>query len=605
MAEGTATSDFAGQPLHLVLIETAGNQHYVFQSNRLRENLGASELLYQVGTRYVAETIAELGGPQVLGDDSLVDPRLLLDQKVNPPIERLESAVEIIVITSGKALLLVRGHALAKAIVGDVTRKALRDAPGVVVRGFVSPPFDWDGADLHELVGTVHRGIERLRHEVAAPEARFPLLPITAQCQSTGLPASLVQRLGAGVDPDAAPSRRHDDALSAVMHAKWLAANRFDPDASQGSSQADQRKPPRLHALLSKPGFTLVRSTKEFDAMEEIERVAVIHADGNGLGQIFLNFSSYLPEGWNNRTYVVNYRAFSLALEECTVRALREAIPYLEWRRLQKHSNEKISVVPMVPIIVGGDDLTLIVDGPAAIDFTVAFLKAFNELSKEDLGQPFGTVLYDMTNGQGLGSCAGIAVVPPHFPFHQAHDLAGELLASAKKVKEKETPTACAFDIHLVFESAVADLDDIRAQQSYEHGGKSYELFLRPYVVTAPKSPWAQRRSFEQLSKAARQLRAVNSNDPSEPLLPRGQQHWLREGLFRGTIQADGRLREIAHRYKGIDWGLMGEDDTSLFKSEERGVDDHGQPKSVLVTRLMDVLELNDIEGRGSSGGTP
>jgi hypothetical protein len=41
----------------MVLVETAGNQKTIFQTNRLSENVGASELIYRVGTEYVLRAV--------------------------------------------------------------------------------------------------------------------------------------------------------------------------------------------------------------------------------------------------------------------------------------------------------------------------------------------------------------------------------------------------------------------------------------------------------------------------------------------------------------------------------------------------------------------
>ena len=40
------------QDIRLINLETGGNQAYIFASNKLRNVVGASELLYRVGTRY-------------------------------------------------------------------------------------------------------------------------------------------------------------------------------------------------------------------------------------------------------------------------------------------------------------------------------------------------------------------------------------------------------------------------------------------------------------------------------------------------------------------------------------------------------------------------
>jgi hypothetical protein len=121
-------------PVNLVLIETSGNQAYIFATNKLRENVGASELTARVGTRFVLAAVRVAKGQR---------PQDLRKPDTYPALSDT-NPVEVILAVSGKALLLVRDKDIGKQIVRAVTLRALRKAPGLEVRGVVSREFDFD-----------------------------------------------------------------------------------------------------------------------------------------------------------------------------------------------------------------------------------------------------------------------------------------------------------------------------------------------------------------------------------------------------------------------------------------------------------------------------
>ncbi len=76
----------------LVLIETSGNQHYLYSTNKLKENVGASHLTRLVGD-WVRQAVPDQAG--------------------------------IVLATSGKALVRVKDSGLGRELIEAITRKAL------------------------------------------------------------------------------------------------------------------------------------------------------------------------------------------------------------------------------------------------------------------------------------------------------------------------------------------------------------------------------------------------------------------------------------------------------------------------------------------------
>ena len=60
--------------------------------------------------------------------------------------------------------------------------------------------------------------------------------------------------------------------------------------------------------------------------------------------------------------------------------------------------------LPVVPIVLGGDDMTVVMDGRFAIQFTIDFLSKFEELTGADL------TVTGITKDK-VTTCAGVAVV--------------------------------------------------------------------------------------------------------------------------------------------------------------------------------------------------
>lgn len=582
--------------MHLILIETSGNQNYIFTTNKLRENVGASELTYRVGTQWVLEAMEDAGGPSGLwpedGDASQLR-RNLLDARHNRPITEDGVVVEVIVATSGKALLLVKDPKVGPRIVQNVTMKALECAPGIDVCGVIEE-FDWARKPLGEVNEAIHKKFEQIHSSYPGPAARFLRLPVVEDCRSSGLPAERWH------DVD----KNDEAAKSAVSIRKW---------ESRDDYARRMQKLPGLEER--KVNFADNVGELEGELKKDSQWLAVVHADGNGLGEIFLKFGQYAkcqpdPPAADytelNRQYVDKFRRFSLALDVCAEQAFLTALDGLLKR------NADAWYKPLIlPLVLGGDDLTVVCDGKVALQFTRDFLKGFERETEENhFAGIIPEIAQEALGAPRLSACAGVAIIKPHFPFSAAYDLAEELIMSAKQVKKLVTnpdkkidelpaPWPCsAIDFHALYDSTVSELDELRSRKvDGQMRGKlltdsgQTRLYSRPYVVSAKLDgaegkEWAGHHSWEKLE--ARVQVILRRDKDERRALPNSQLHDLRAGLFLGKDAANARYQLIRHRYAEVDLKVFEEADGTLFFQD---CDSKGKENSFAATKLLDAME--------------
>ena len=574
--------------MYLVLIETSGNQNYIFATNKLRENIGASELTYLAGTKWPIAAVAKVDGNSRLdlwtdkGSKQLRDK--LLDLKLNPPIEKTDFKVEIILAASGKAMLLVEDRAKAQAIIRQVTLQALKEAPGLEISGVIQE-FDWDRErSLERAIKAIHQKFEANRSQIPSPAMRFLRLPVVEECASSGLPANAVEKYGETRTISLTSQRKTEAKQSG-----------FDRIATLFTSEYPQGN-------LANSLEVLDRDFKEDNTdgrSRQVEWLGVIHADGNGLGKIFINFQEHLKQiqsEYTNRDYANKLREFSLALDACTEEAFLAALSVFQ------SDESDADILPIFPLILGGDDLTVICDGKLAIPFTKRFLTEFETATRQN--ETIRDIAKVALKGDRLSACAGVAVIKPHFPFSVAYELAESLAKSAKKVKEivvtkqesDDTPYPCsALDFHIVYDSSGVELQQIRQRLEVDNGRT--RLYRRPYVVTpsedlaaATGQDWVTTHHWDLLQHWIETLQA--QDESGKPQLPNSQIYKLREDLALGKEVADSSYRLIRKRYCQRGIAQLEGAENSLFVVEPSS--NNGTPE-VYMTGLLDAIEAADF----------
>ena len=169
----------------------------------------------------------------------------------------------------------------------------------------------------------------------------------------------------------------------------------------------------------------------EFPFQHPGQYLAVIHIDGNSLGQRLRGLDDVAGSP-GKANYVECFKNFSSAIEDSTSAAATAATTEV----LLPNSDRYI--VPARPIVLGGDDLTVIVRADLALGFVAAFLKHFECETAARL---------ELLGLDGMTACAGIAYVKPTYPFHLAHEIAESLCSKAKSYSKqiRSVPSSICF----------------------------------------------------------------------------------------------------------------------------------------------------------------
>ena len=552
---------------YLVMLQTNSNQPFIFSSPRLREQIGASFEITLL-SHWVKKEAKE-----ILDTDDL------------PPFFWVSNS-------SGKVIVRFTEKegepgTLAKQLITQVTRRALTDAPGLDVTGvFVKASSSTvEADDLHEL-DRVFLEYSLNRRPAAA---RFPQFPFLERGSESALPASpklseddcremrryaretLNVPLLTDDDTNFSPPTQTDqdaqDSLSLPSRVKraWSRSARrlqLQEVVSRWSPDAPDTWPKEIERLNEDPfqlegAFQdLPQAANSQGTLASLSSVGVIHIDGNGVGAIMRDLgeafntvegdlSNLKPAAYwreENPCTPDENNIFQWFIMEVNYRLdgiVKEAVAR-SWADVEYLANDDdIDLVPVVPVLVGGDDVTVYTDGRYAIPFAEAYIHHYEKLTKDD---SLLSVLAIVAGGKKtdaperdcfkiedyiiqepgpLTASAGVAIVGRNFPFHIAYDLAEELVSRGKKLGKKKREVPCStINFHVLRDATVLDPEDTLN----EHKGRTQRPFLIGHYApqrigdaTTTSSEETPTAKPQPLSSWARILQAVAAFDGKKP----------------------------------------------------------------------------------------
>lgn len=216
------------------------------------------------------------------------------------------------------------------------------------------------------------------RHQPPNPLTEYG--PGVVRAGLSGLPA--VRKIGGEWVDAAMQARRAEEVDEALLRRVWPEAPELELDLHQWGDE---------------------------------ERVAWIHADGNRVGQAMQREAAKFKDetaAWQAQ------KALSERLRQAAETATARVV-----QQLHHEYRETRTKLPLRPIVVGGDDLTLLVPACYGLESAALWLQVFQAKS-------------------GFKACAGVALVKASYPFRRAYELAEALCQHAKASLDGETGLA-------------------------------------------------------------------------------------------------------------------------------------------------------------------
>jgi hypothetical protein len=358
-------------------------------------------------------------------------------------------------------------------------------------------------------------------------------LPVLAPCEWTGrgLASAIVQQGDEFPAVSLDVARRHDAAKRAE---RWMTK-----DAASLLSATTKLK--------------LLGPVQELKDLVGDGYLALIHADGNGVGS---GIGKDRPEGeiaaFFHSNRVLLRRAVKAAIDDAcdTDKAGRDESP-----------------APLVPLMLGGDDLLLVCRARVALPLIVKLCAVLDAIQRDKTD-------FKLTLG------VGVVFAKHNVPIYRLHEVAEQLAGSAKRrfrgLRDEEVKRSVV-DWAVYSTSWVDDPAEIR-RRDWLRGGLNNQRILsqRPVDVLGQGLD-----SLEGLVTAASKLQHA----------PRSQLRYLVEQLPRGRTLAELAFAELPQEAKGA---LVGAGLTTLWRQ--------AADKRSWSTALLDLVEISEI---GRLGRTP
>lgn len=424
----------------LVLWEVSRKQNYIFCSNKLKENVGASIII----------------------ENAVEKMPFQIDRKYSE---------NLIYNGGGGSLYKFNDRNEAEEFVKKVSAKVIKEYPGLEVF-MVIEEYD-DTTD--PIIEVIDKAYVKLAQKKNRRKTSGGLLSfgIERKCEATGQPA---------VYPDDDEGR-----------------TRYISREIKVKQKASDERSEKFDKLLPQKNGEPYKSIREFSELVKGDKkyIAVVHIDGNRMGRKFSELKKHYSDNHekgcskNNAEYLENLKRFSEEIKN----AYEDAFRYMTGKVLEHEDDLKDDILikenkfPVIPLIVAGDDVTYITNGKIGIETARIFIEYLN--TREIC--LYGDIKIN------LNACAGVAIVRYNYPFFKAYELAEDLCSNAKKRLSKDYgdngKDFSLIDWHIEQGDLMGSIEVIRKNNYTSEDNK--KLYMRPIYINNTKK-WNNYSNFKR-----------------------------------------------------------------------------------------------------------
>lgn len=501
-----------------VLIDTVSIQAYIFGSNKLKENIGASHIIeHWIYPRMIPKALDAAGfkeGLQVDEWKSKPEDFYKLEQDE-------EARVEIGYIGGGNALILFRDIKDAQLFIRTYSKLVLQYFPGIRT-AFAIGPLDYEAEFAQQR--------RELNDQLVQNKNRYFI-------NATPFKHGVVEDCPLSNEGQEVDFDKNTTNISYSSYVRLKAA------------EESQKLLAKQYAPTLGSRYTFTTELEELGQPEEKSYIAIVHADGNGMGERFIKCNS-----------LADVRTLSKGVADLASQTMEKLIAHVVelfnnklkkeengFRLFGKKNNGKLKL-PIRPIISGGDDITFVCEGRLGVYLAEKLLEFMTKIpvaSKE------------------ISACAGVSIVHTKYPFYRAYRLSEELIKKAKEVSRAKNDSWINFLISSGGFSG--SLDDI-LQQQYSRPDSKLLLTMAPYKFGTGEN------SLQELKKGIEVLSAK---------WPRNKQKALRDILRKDEVSKQYFLAELEARGLSLPKFKGGKYDETIW-------DNHTTP-------YFDMVELMDF----------